>query len=62
MERAISGLGPHLCLADLEHPHIQILAPLVLGEAVWDLYANTYFADWTEFKSVITRRFGLTKA
>lgn len=38
--RAIRGLGGDIYAADLEEPHLDILAPLLLGDTAYELLKN----------------------
>lgn len=37
-----------------------MMAPILLGESVYELYANTHFTNWGAFKRAIEERYGLS--
>ena len=61
VDRALRGLGKSVKAEFFDDDHIQVIGPLILGEAIWTLYAHEEFFDWNEFKKAVERRFGLNK-
>jgi hypothetical protein len=61
VKRAIKGLGGDIRAADLEGDHLEILAPLILGDTAYDLVKNQSFDDWYSFEKMVEDRFGLSK-
>lgn len=55
------GLGRQIKVEDFDEHHIQVVAPIVLGEAVWELFSEESYRNWEDFKGAVDRRFGLTK-
>lgn len=48
-ERALKGLGAKVDVRMFGPEHIEVVGPVLLGEAVWELYQNERFDDWEEF-------------
>ena len=61
VERALKGLGKSIITSHFDENHIRVVAPVILGDAVWDLFSEINYRDWSTFKSTVERRFGLTK-
>ena len=45
-EMAMKALGPEIDPAQLRNPHLERLAPHLLGEAVWEVIASAYPTSW----------------
>lgn len=59
VERAIRAVDTGCHVADLPRDAIEMLAPILLGQAGWELICKQPFADWLEFKEAVEDRFGI---
>lgn len=60
VDRALLGLGPEIRAEHFHSQHIRQVAPVVLGEPVWELVKNEVFTSWGDLRVVVDRRFGLS--
>lgn len=45
----MKGLGNRIDVMQFGPGHIEAVGPVLLGEAVWELYSNEQFLDWEDF-------------
>lgn len=60
-KRAVEGLGPSIQMENLGNEAIHRLAPLLLGEHIYPIFANAVFMDWDDFMMEVENKFGLSK-
>ena len=59
VERAIKAIDAGCDVADLPKEAIEMLAPVILGQAGWELVCMHAFSSWESFKGVVDNRFGV---
>lgn len=60
-ERAISGLGARIEARHMGDSHIHLVAPILLGEHIYEQFSSTTFDDWEEFQAAVEARYGLSR-
>ena len=66
IERAVSGLGSSISIADFDASHIRAIAPLILGQHAWSVVRGSLsdgngLQDWRTLKKIVEARFGLPR-
>ena len=41
--------------------HIHLVAPILLGEHIYEQFSSTTFDDWEEFQAAVEARYGLSR-
>ena len=61
VERAIKAIDAGCDVVDLPKEAIEMIAPVLLGQAAWELVCEQDFDTWSEFRGVVEDRFGMLK-
>lgn len=60
-KRAVEGLGAGIKVDDLDNEVMHRLAPILLGEHIYNIFSNKVFYDWDDFMGAVEDKFGLSK-
>ena len=58
---ACLALGPQIDPVVFGAVHIERIAPVILGEPVWNLLENGLYAHWEDFVVAVEEAYGLTR-
>ena len=66
IERAVSGLGSSISIANFDASHIRAIAPLILGQHAWSVVCGSLsdgngLQDWRTLKKTVEAWFGLPR-
>ena len=57
-EGGITSLGPDVALEFLDAQHLRVIAPVILGDAVWDLYKRQNVTTWRALRAQVDSLWG----
>jgi hypothetical protein len=60
-KRALNGLGPKIDVARMRDEHIKVVAPILLGDHIYEQFASVFFSSWAAFEIAVEARYGLSR-
>jgi hypothetical protein len=45
----------------MKDEHIKVVAPIILGDHIYDQFAANYYRNWAAFEEAVETRYGLSR-